>query len=261
MPEQPIISIDDITLECGWHRTAAEGRCFMEATAFIAREKHSDHPVCVCPVFGNFARHWNDYLKSKDRQKMKPYIRLAIGTAGDGFGWRRSLLIIDWSVREVLAVYCEAQNLKAVKDFARELRGLPEIADWASAKEASKVLQSLDVARRGPDDAVRAVELAMAVALHLAIDLAIDLAPDLALDPGSLFALSTNASCSRDLALSLFPMWHANPSARRPHPDLDRKKIVTSGFALMDRMVMLGLQTETQAIEEAHNAPTPVEVA
>ena len=152
MPEQPVISIDDITLQSGAHE-AGEELCFMEAVAFLAGEGHSDHPACVCPVLGIFARPWNDYLKTKDRQKMKPYTRLVIGTAGDGFGERRSWMIIDWCVREVFAVYCEARNLK---DFARELKGLPEIRDWEAAKRASDVL--------------------FALALDLALDLALALA-------------------------------------------------------------------------------------
>ena len=137
MPEP--VSIDDITLQSGAHE-ACEELCFMEAVAFLAGEGHSDHPACVCPVLGIFARPWNDYLKTKDRQKMKPYTRLVIGTAGDGFGERRSWMIIDWCVRDVLAVYCDARNLK---DFARELKGLPEIRDWEAAKRASDVLFAL----------------------------------------------------------------------------------------------------------------------
>ena len=141
MPEP--VSIDDITLQSGAHE-AGEELCFMEAVAFLAGEGHSDHPACACPVLGIFARPWNDYLKTKDRQKMKPYTRLVIGTAGDGFGERRSWMIIDWCVRDVLAVYCDARNLK---DFARELKGLPEIRDWEAAKRASDVLFDLARAR------------------------------------------------------------------------------------------------------------------
>ena len=143
MPEQPVISIDDITLQSGAHE-AGEELCFMEAVAFLAGEGHSDHPACVCPVLGIFARPWNDYLKTKDRQKMKPYTRLVIGTAGDGFGERRSWMIIDWCVREVLVV-----------SLAR-----------ARALDLDQPLLDLDLGR--------ALGLALALARDLAFDLALE---------------------------------------------------------------------------------------
>ena len=224
MPEQPVISIDDITLQSGKHE-AGQGFCFMEAAAFIAGEDHSDHPACVCRVLGIFARRWNDYLKTKDRQKMKPYIRLVIGTAGDGFGERRSWMIIDWCVRDVLAVYCDARNLK---DFARELKGLPEIRDWEAAKRVSDVLFALarDLAR----DLARALDLDLALALDLDLDLDLALALDLAFDLA--LALDLDLDLAFDLALAIaFDLALA----------LD--KIRDSGFALMDRMVMLEMRT------------------
>lgn len=46
---------------------------------------------------------------------MKPYLVMSIGTAGDGLQERRTWMIIDWCVGEVLTMYCEARNLK---DFA-----------------------------------------------------------------------------------------------------------------------------------------------
>lgn len=58
-------TIDRIKLERGAHSSRKDGMCFMEAVAWIAKEKHSDHPACVCPVFGAFAREWNDWLEEK----------------------------------------------------------------------------------------------------------------------------------------------------------------------------------------------------
>ena len=201
MPEQPVISIDDITLQSGKHE-AGQGLCFLEAVAFIAGEDHSDHPACVCRVLGVFARRWNDHLKIKDRQKLKPYIRLVIGTAGDGFGERRSWMIIDWCVREVLAVFCEARNLS---DFARELKGLPEIRDWEAAKRASDVLFARDLALALDRDLAR--DLALALARDLARDLALaldrDLARDLALDLARDLDLALDLDLDLDLALDL----------------------------------------------------------
>ena len=189
MPEQPVISIDDITLHSGKHEAGQE-LCFMEAVAFIAGEDHSDHPACVCRVLGIFARRWNDYLKTKDRQKMKPYIRLVIGTAGDGFGERRSWMIIDWCVREVLVV-----------SLAR-----------ARALDLDQPLLDLDLGR------------ALGLALALARDLAFDLALERRFQWRRRRPTQPAALRSLELARAL-------------------DKIRDSGFALMDRMVMLEMRT------------------
>ena len=189
MPEQPVISIDDITLQSGKHE-AGQGFCFMEAAAFIAGEDHSDHPACVCRVLGIFARRWNDHLKIETRQKMKPYIRLVIGTAGDGFGERRSWMIIDWCVREVLVV-----------SLAR-----------ARALDLDQPLLDLDLGR------------ALGLALALARDLAFDLALERRFQWRRRRPTQPAALRSLELARAL-------------------DKIRDSGFALMDRMVMLEMRT------------------
>ncbi|HWT22404.1 MAG TPA: hypothetical protein VN213_02750, partial [Solirubrobacteraceae bacterium] len=46
----------------GAHRSPADGRCAMEWVAFIAGEKHTDHPVCVSPVLQRFCIALNDRL-------------------------------------------------------------------------------------------------------------------------------------------------------------------------------------------------------
>ena len=189
MPEQPVISIDDITLQSGKHE-AGQGFCFMEAAAFIAGEDHSDHPACVCRVLGIFARRWNDHLKIETRQKMKPYTRLVIGTAGDGFGERRSWMIIDWCVREVLVV-----------SLAR-----------ARALDLDQPLLDLDLGR------------ALGLALALARDLAFDLALERRFQWRRRRPTQPAALRSLELARAL-------------------DKIRDSGFALMDRMVMLEMRT------------------
>ena len=190
MPEQPVISIDDITLQSGKHEAGQGRRCFMEAVAFIAGEDHSDHPACVCRVLGIFARRWNDHLKIETRQKMKPYIRLVIGTAGDGFGERRSWMIIDWCVREVLVV-----------SLAR-----------ARALDLDQPLLDLDLGR------------ALGLALALARDLAFDLALERRFQWRRRRPTQPAALRSLELARAL-------------------DKIRDSGFALMDRMVMLEMRT------------------
>ena len=48
------ITLDELILDRGFHNAPDDGLCFMEAAAFFAGEKHSDHPACVSPVLGAF---------------------------------------------------------------------------------------------------------------------------------------------------------------------------------------------------------------
>jgi len=119
--------LDRITLKAGSHeRRAAKAICAMEAVAWIAGEKHTDHPSCVSPVLGAFLRSWNDGLRSdEDRDRLlKPFLPRVIGTAGDGHDEARSWMATDWQVRVSAPAWLD---LAGLKDHAAALRGLPEI--------------------------------------------------------------------------------------------------------------------------------------
>ena len=73
-----------ITLKSGRHSSPGEGMCLMEAVAYVAREKHSDHPRCVSPVLGTFGRYLNDVLPDIERQLMVALIPDLLRTADDG---------------------------------------------------------------------------------------------------------------------------------------------------------------------------------
>src|SRR5579883_267868 len=141
------ISIGNIRLSGGSHSTREQGTCFMEAVAWIANETHSDHPECVCPVFGAFIRRFQDDIPDKERQKLKPYLVMAIGTAEDGFGERRAWMCLDWYVRTVLPIYLECFG--HVKE-ATNLRLVGEICSaetWSAAKPSiSRTLAGLAAA-------------------------------------------------------------------------------------------------------------------
>ena len=69
-------------LQGGNHERPEDGLCVMEATAWFAGERHSDHPACVCPVIAHFCRAFNDRLGDR-RQDLVPYIpRLVNSQAG-----------------------------------------------------------------------------------------------------------------------------------------------------------------------------------
>jgi hypothetical protein len=95
--KRPALDLDSLTLHAGAH-TPNGTFCLLEAVAYVAGEKWSDHPACVSPVIATFGRSWNDSLPdnaARDRL-LKPLIPLMIGTATGpldeetrGPGWRR----------------------------------------------------------------------------------------------------------------------------------------------------------------------------
>jgi hypothetical protein len=79
-------------LSRGSHRNAERGACFMEYTALLAGEAHSDAPACVDEELAAVLRGANDKLSDADRPLLVPLLGRAIGlTVGPppkGGGWR-----------------------------------------------------------------------------------------------------------------------------------------------------------------------------
>ncbi len=51
-----IINLDTLQLAKGGHDDPGQGLCLLEAAAYLAGEKHSDHPACVSPILGAVLR-------------------------------------------------------------------------------------------------------------------------------------------------------------------------------------------------------------
>ena len=116
------------------------GKCALEAVAWLVGEKHSDHPACVSPVLGAFCRSWNDSLDDVNRQKLKPYLVRLIGTAGDAArDQRRSWMAMDWLARVCGPVFMDLTP--SLRGHASALRALPEMVDGETlaARDAARV--------------------------------------------------------------------------------------------------------------------------
>jgi hypothetical protein len=140
-----MIEIDRITLQSGAHRSPKEGVCFMEAVAFIACEEHSDHPLCVCPVLGAFLRSLNDNSTDQDRQLLKPYLRLVIGTSTDGYSERRGWMCVDWLARDYIPTVLDCFGKRKI---AAELRKSGAIQGVESLENIRPVLDKAALAAR-----------------------------------------------------------------------------------------------------------------
>lgn len=160
------IDLAEIHLEVGAHASPKAGFCVMELAAYLAHEKHSDHPQCVSPVLGAFLRKWNDSVEDEFRQKLKPYAARVLNTAGDGKDERRAWLATDWLIRVCAPAWLDLAKLP---QHGAALRVADEICDVAGVE---RVQPLLNAARAAARDAARdalepTVEMLQGSALEL----------------------------------------------------------------------------------------------
>ncbi len=136
-------------LKNGGHSGPTEGACVMEAVAYIAGEKWSDHPECVSPVIAAFLRNWNDNLPTDaDRDRLlKPLIPKIINTRStQAVEKQRSYLALDWMIRTFLPAWL---RLAKINDHADNVEALAPIVDMATATAAAPVVRAAnDVASK-----------------------------------------------------------------------------------------------------------------
>jgi hypothetical protein len=63
--------LNALVLKHGSHKSPDTGMCAMEAVAWLAGERHSDKPQCVCPVIASFLRTWNDGMGNDDETRAR----------------------------------------------------------------------------------------------------------------------------------------------------------------------------------------------
>jgi hypothetical protein len=74
------LAIESLHLAPGSHSSPREGVCVVELASLMAGEKFSDHPRCVCDVIAAFLRSLNDRVGHADRQRLRPYAALSVGS-------------------------------------------------------------------------------------------------------------------------------------------------------------------------------------
>ena len=99
--------LDGLTLQLpkldrGAHDEPREGLCIMEAIAYLTGDDHTDHPECVCPTIGKWARLINDKLDDPLRQDLWRYVpamsasRPADRKAAGKLAKQREAVARDW---------------------------------------------------------------------------------------------------------------------------------------------------------------------
>jgi len=202
------IDLANIVLKQGSHRARKDGMCAMEAAAYVAGEKHSDHPACVCPVIGAFMRSRNDNLPDDESRTrlLLPLIPKIIGTRATPEVERaRAYMALDWLARECAPAWLDAAGLS---EHAAALRALAPIMDKESAKASQ---ETLDAARAAAWAAAcdaawdaagyAAWDAAWAAASAAAVDAAVDAAWNAACDAAwNATRNATRAAATRDPA-------------------------------------------------------------
>ena len=116
--------------------------CAMEAVAYVAGEKWSDHPACACPVIGAFMRRWNDCLPDDERTELLlPLIPKLVGTrATKAMERKRATMAADWLIRTHTVAWLRLANLDTQADA---LASLPEITDFAQCPSLMPTLKAV----------------------------------------------------------------------------------------------------------------------
>ena len=122
--EDRLKQLPKVKLHQGGHTSFKQGHCATEVIAWLAGEDHSDHPKCTSPVLASLLRRFNDVADDELRQRLKPYLPKAVGTAGDGYDELRGWMTADWALRTAVPTWLD---LAGVTESAKALRELPEI--------------------------------------------------------------------------------------------------------------------------------------
>jgi len=129
------ISIDELVLTTGKHKTRKHGLCVMEAVAWVAGENHTDMPKCVSPAITRYMQVMNDCGETEVHERLKPYIYKVIGTKGDDLlEQARGFIAADFAVRVFAANALDAANQKG---WAVKLRNLAQITSRKTAEDAA----------------------------------------------------------------------------------------------------------------------------
>ena len=147
----------DIVLKWGSHSADSGEMCLLEAVAWIAGERWSDHPECVCPTLAAFGRTWNDGLPDDETRTrlLAPFLPRLVGTRSTPkVQDARAFMAADWAVRVFVPAWLRRAGL--VED-AEALEALPELSTVKSCEAAMPFIwKAGDAAWPAASDAARA---------------------------------------------------------------------------------------------------------
>jgi hypothetical protein len=168
-----VLDLDALVLKSGGHsapseQTSVPDACVMEAVAYVAGERWSDHPQCASPVLTSFLIGLNDRWSHDDRQLLKPFIPRLVGTRTTSADEEtRRLMIVDWLVHEYAPAMFRHAGLAAEAD---EFESMVSITDWpAWRKVRGRIREVRDAQWKRRREAVKRAAVADADADAVAV--------------------------------------------------------------------------------------------
>jgi len=155
-------ALDATVLGEGAHMTRDDGMCAMELVAFLAGERHTDHPDCACPVLTSYTIGLNDSMPEVWRQQLKPYLPLLIGSR-DGRGAERAELLARRACTVFVPIALDAASLGERAEKLRAMVDAP-LAELRAAAGAAGAAAAADAAARAAGAAAAAARAADAAA-------------------------------------------------------------------------------------------------
>ena len=139
------LDLETLTLEVGKHE-ADHTFCVMEAVAYVAGERWSDHPGCASPVLTSFAMGLNDRLPTEQRQLLKPFVlRLVDTKASREVEQKRAFMAADWACRVALLMALRTAGLESE---AKTMEALEPITTESAARSAASAARSAESAKK-----------------------------------------------------------------------------------------------------------------
>ena len=139
-----IAKLDALVVTAGSHSKRSEGMCINEVYAFLAGEKHTDTPDCVCPSIRAVTMRFNDRCGNgpdadarRKRLLVETYLAVLGTRSTPEVARRRVLMGADWSWRIALPALIRKTSFAAWSD---RFEAMPEVVDEASLKFARSVV-------------------------------------------------------------------------------------------------------------------------
>jgi hypothetical protein len=221
----------DLRLDKGSHEppNGEFAVCLLEAVSYVAGERWTDHPECVCPVLAAFGRSWNDSLNDEDRQMLVPYIPRLVGTRSTPqVEEARAWMATEWLVRECAPTWL---RLAGLEDHAHALEHLAAVTSPEAARAGPAARDAAGAAAWDAAWAAGAAARDAAGAAAWAAGAAARDAAGAAAEAAAGAAAWAAGAAARDAAGDA--AWAAARDALRPTV----KSLQVSALALLDRMI------------------------
>jgi hypothetical protein len=142
------------------------GACLFDAGMWLVYGKIGDNPPCSCPIIRAYAVALNDYMPTKKRQLLKPFILRVVGNRDPAAEAARLHFIILETLRKIVPLILDP----TLPMIALNLRSLPDNANYSiicAAAHAAHAAHAAAYAALAADAAAHAAAYA-ALAAHAA---------------------------------------------------------------------------------------------